>query len=61
PAALRTQYAYSLICQNNGKAAAKIKKRFDKIIASYPYSGEAESERELLRLCMQKTELQNLI
>lgn len=61
PAALRTQYAYSLICQNNGKAAAKIKKRFDKIIASYPYSGEAESERELLKLCMQKTELQNLI
>ena len=51
PAALRTQYAYSLICQNNGKAAAKIKKRFDKIIASYPYSGEAESERELLKLC----------
>ena len=51
PAALRTQYAYSLICQNNEKAAAKIKKRFDKIIASYPYSGEAESERELLKLC----------
>ena len=51
PAALRTQYAYSLICLNNEKAAAKIKKRFDKIIASYPYSGEAESERELLKLC----------
>ena len=51
PSALRTQYAYALICQKDEKTAEKIKKRFDKVIASYPYSGEAQSERELLSLC----------
>ncbi len=51
PSALRTQYAYALIYQNNEKTAEKIKKRFDKVIASYPYSGEALSEMELLELC----------
>lgn len=51
PSALRTQYAYALINQKDEKKAEKIKKRFDKVIASYPYSGEAQSERELLSLC----------
>ena len=51
PSALRTQYAYALINQKDEKKTEKIKKRFDKIIASYPYSGEAQSERELLSLC----------
>ncbi len=51
PSALRTQYAYALINQKDEKKTEKIKKRFDKIIASYPYSGEAQSESELLSLC----------
>ena len=51
PSALRTQYAYALINQKDEKKTEKIKKRFDKVIASYPYSGEAQSEMELLRLC----------
>lgn len=50
PSALRTQYAYALINQKDEKKAEKIKKRFDKIIASYPYSGEAQSERELFEI-----------
>lgn len=61
PTTLRTQYAYALFCQNNEKTAGKIKKRFEKVIASYPYSGEAQSEMELLELCRKKTELQDHI
>ncbi len=51
PSALRTQYAYALINRKDENKAEKIKKRFDKIIAFYPYSGEAQSETELLELC----------
>lgn len=54
PSALRTQYAYALIFQKDEKKAEKIKKRFDKLLVSYPYSGEAQSEKELLELCEQK-------
>lgn len=50
PSALRTQYAYALINQKDEKKAEKIKKRFDKVIASYPYSGEAQSEMELFEI-----------
>ena len=50
PSALRTQYAYALINQNDEKKTEKIKKRFDKVFASYPYSGEAQSERELFEI-----------
>ena len=50
PSALRTQYAYALINQKDEKKTEKIKKRFDKVIASYPYSGEAQSERELFEI-----------
>lgn len=61
PSALRTQYAYALIDEKNEKKAEKIKKKFNKVLATYPYDGDAQSERELLRLCMQKAEPQNLI
>ena len=50
PSALRTQYAYALINQKDEKKTEKIKKRFDKVFASYPYSGEAQSERELFEI-----------
>ncbi len=50
PAALRTQYAYYLIYEKNEKKAEKIKKRFQKLLASYPYDGEAESEKELFEI-----------
>lgn len=50
PSALRTQYAYYLIYEKNEKKAEKIKKRFQKVLASYPYSGEAESEKELFEI-----------
>lgn len=50
PSALRTQYAYALINQKDEKTTEKIKKRFDKVIASYPYSGEAQSEMELFEI-----------
>lgn len=50
PAALRTQYAYARIYENNEKKAEKIKKRFQKLLASYPYDGEAQSEKELFEI-----------
>ncbi len=50
PSVLRTEYA---LAKSGGKGEVQeeaIRKRFEKIAKRYPYSGEIESERELMHL-----------
>ena len=49
PSVLRTRYALAL-SGNDGQSAASIKARMDSLKDSYPFSGELESEQELLEL-----------
>lgn len=48
PSILRTQYAYALLGEKNRKKAEEIKAQFEKIAVTYPYSGDIESEWELI-------------
>ncbi|MBQ8434831.1 MAG: hypothetical protein IJX24_02310 [Oscillospiraceae bacterium] len=50
PSVMRTEYAYLLLCKKDTASAQKIKSRFEKRIASYPYSGEAQTEQELMEI-----------
>ena len=50
PSVMRTEYAYALICEKDTEKAEKIKTAFEKRISTYPYSGEAESEQELMEI-----------
>ena len=47
---MRTQYAFSLICENNPAKALDFKIAFEKRAKSYPYAPDIESERELFEL-----------
>lgn len=47
---LRTEYAYALLAEKDGKKAGRIKAQFEKHAAAYPYPGEVESERELIQI-----------
>lgn len=49
PSVLRTRYALAL-SGNDGQSAASIKARMESLKDSYPFSGELESEQELLEL-----------
>lgn len=46
----RVTYAYHALCQPDEKKAKESRKLFDRLAAKYPYKGDAEAERELLRL-----------
>ena len=50
PAYLRVLYAYHLLQNKNIEKVDWIKKRFEKIISSYPYQAEASHEQELLQM-----------
>ena len=50
PQILRVQYAYALIAENDREKAEKIRRQFEKVVQSYPYPGDAQSERELLEI-----------
>lgn len=54
PAVMRTEYTYALLCENNSLKAEKIKKVFDKRLASYPYAGEAQMEQEFVNIAMNR-------
>ena len=54
PSVLRTQYAYSLIIEEDLDKANKFKKQFNKISSTYPYKSEIESEYELLEIADKK-------
>ncbi len=49
PSVLRTLYAYQLLYQKNQACANHTLKKFEKIAKTYPYTGEIQSEWELLK------------
>lgn len=55
PSILRTQYVLALL-EQNGEAAQTALQRFDAVTRSYPYTGDIETERELLELARQAAE-----
>ncbi len=48
PAVLRSEYAIALLLDGDTARAEKIKVRFEKIAKNYAYSGQIQSERELM-------------
>lgn len=51
---IRTEYAYALLKENNIHKAETLRDRFEKNARSYPYAGDAQSERELMDLADEK-------
>lgn len=48
PSVVRTQYAHALLCEKDAEKAKKYRSAFEKLAKKYPYTGDLESERELL-------------
>jgi len=55
PTVLRTQYVLALLFERDAAKAETIKNDFEKIVKSYPYPHEIDSERELMRIAERKT------
>lgn len=47
---LRSRYAYAVLCKHDEKTAAQIKKKFNSVIAKYPYEGIAQTEKGLIEI-----------
>lgn len=45
---LRSRYAYAVLCKRDEKTAAQIRKKFNAVIAKYPYEGIAQTEKGLI-------------
>lgn len=54
PSVLRTQIALALLRDRDAAGAEKLQAAFEKMAASYPYSVDIESERELIALAGEK-------
>ncbi len=54
PTVLRTEYAYTLLAEQNVEKAATIKKKFEKCAESFPYPSEVQAERELIKIAEDK-------
>ncbi len=50
PTLLRLRYGLALLVEQDAAKAATIRGQIDKVLAAYPYPGEADAERELLDL-----------
>ncbi len=50
PSVLRTEYTFSLLYEKDMAKANQIKEQFEKCTATYPYTSDIESERELLQI-----------
>lgn len=48
PSVIRTNYAYELVVHKNQENVEKWKLEFEKCAKKYPYTGDIESERELM-------------
>lgn len=53
PSVLRTRYACALLCSQDAAEAEKILARFEAQAKSYPYQGDLQGERELMRLAQE--------
>ncbi len=54
PSVMRTEYAYALLCEKDKIKADNVKNRFEKYSKIYPYSGDMQSERELMKIAEEK-------
>lgn len=54
PSVMRTEYAYALLCEKDKIKADNVKNRFEKCSKIYPYSGDMQSERELMKIAEEK-------
>jgi len=57
PAILRTEYAYALLAEKDVKKAETFKRKFEKVAKTYPYQGDIECERELLKMTKERASL----
>ena len=54
PSVLRTQYSIALLMEKDAAKAETIRREFEKVAKSYPYSHEIDSERDLMRIAERK-------
>jgi len=54
PSVIRTEYALALLSENDRAKAEKTAARFERYAKTYPYAGDIESERELMRTAAEK-------
>ena len=47
---LRTKYAYAKLFQKDPQECAKIRRKLDRMLESYPFEADKQSERELLEI-----------
>jgi hypothetical protein len=50
PSVIRTEYAYAMLYEKDQLKAKQLKARFEKCAQNYPYTGDIESERELMEI-----------
>lgn len=50
PSVIRTQYAYTLLYENNQEQAKKLKEQFEKVARTYPYPSDVQAELELMKI-----------
>lgn len=50
PQMIRTEYAYTLLKEQDREKAERIRQKFEQTAKSYPYSSDLESERELIEI-----------
>jgi len=60
PAVMRTNYACALLCENDELKAGKIRENFERIVKTYPYISDIESEEEFMNLAHDKWKINNL-
>lgn len=62
PSILRAQYLFALLQEGDRQKAEAIREKFDRVLKSYPYPGDVQTDIALMRLATQKydnTSVQN--
>ena len=54
PSVLRTEYTYQLLIKKDIPTALKLKKQFEKVLKTHPYTADVESETELIQIAETK-------
>lgn len=51
---IRTEFTYALLAERNIQKAEKIRLEFEKNAEKYPYPSDVESEREFIKIAIDK-------
>ncbi len=54
PSVLRTEYTYQLLIKKDIPTALKLKKQFEKVLKTHPYTADVENETELIQIAETK-------